>query len=108
MITSLSIDLKCLRERKKGNKKFHLSLVIVSGQTNKHFPHDFFESKHNTGNITHRGDNPKLIKKDLAKIYIPTDPINEYNKKRLLDFDKEMEEDKELLELLNTNKSRYY
>jgi hypothetical protein len=41
-----------------------------------------------------------IIKKDLGKIYIPTDPLDERIQKRLLDFDKELEEDKELLDLL--------
>jgi hypothetical protein len=86
-------------------------LVIVSNQGNKFFPHDFFgESKECEGSMTSRGDNSlphsagkKIIKKDLARINIQTEPkfIDSETQKRLLDFDKEIEEDKELLDLLS-------
>jgi hypothetical protein len=41
-----------------------------------------------------------VIKKNIG-VGLPVETIDERIKKRLLDFDKELEEDHELLELLN-------
>jgi hypothetical protein len=92
-----------LLKGKRGNIKIKFSIVKVSNH-NKFFPHDFFSTKGkgDSANITREDSLKLIVKKDLGKVYMPTDPLDDKIQKRLFDFDKELEEDKELLDLLET------